>query len=68
MFKMIALFAVTTLLLVGGCKSDDNGNMQGPGGNRGSEMNVSTDACKHCPGMQTATSNGKCPICNANVQ
>jgi hypothetical protein len=25
------------------------------------------DACSHCPGMQTATTDGKCPVCGAKV-
>lgn len=30
-------------------------------------MNASVDVCDHCPGVQTATTDGKCPMCGAKV-
>ena len=28
---------------------------------------MSADACAHCPGVQKATADGKCPVCGAKV-
>jgi hypothetical protein len=65
MRKSIAMLAIGMLLVVGGCKSDsaNDGSM-----NSSSEpKKMTTDACAHCPGVQTATADGKCPVCGAKA-
>ena len=67
MRKSIAMLAVGMLLVVGGCKNN-NDNMNGTTSSSSSEpKKMMTDACPHCPGVQTATADGKCPVCGANV-
>lgn len=66
MRKSIALLAVGFLLVVGGCKND---GMKDDGMKSSSEPKKMTmDACPHCPGVQTATADGKCPSCGAKVK
>jgi len=31
------------------------------------KMMSTSDACSHCPGVQTATTDGKCPVCKAKA-
>jgi hypothetical protein len=64
MSKWMAVFAVAALLTVG-C----NSNKHHDDTDMGSEpKKMSTDACAHCPGNQTATADGKCPECGAKVK
>jgi hypothetical protein len=50
------------LLIVGvGCSDKDKSDS-------GSSVKASSaDVCKHCPGDQKATADGKCPVCGAKV-
>ena len=41
-------------------KADDSTN--------GDPMKMSTDDCAMCPGVQKASTDGKCPKCNMKVQ
>jgi hypothetical protein len=64
MSKWLAVLAVTAFLAVG-CdmnknKSDDNMN--------GEPKKMSTDACTHCAGSQTAKADGTCPQCGWKVK
>lgn len=65
MRSFMATFAILSIVAIGGCKSDkhhdDNMNSSNP-------KMMSDDACPHCPGKQTATADGKCPVCGANLQ
>lgn len=66
MRKSIALLAVGFLLVVGGCKNDNmNKDMDHSSSTEPKKMTM--DACSHCPGVQTATADGKCPVCGAKV-
>lgn len=64
MRKSIALLAVGFLLVVGGCKNDKNDDMNS---SSSEPKKMTTDACSHCAGVQTATADGKCPSCGAKV-
>ena len=57
MLKRLSLFAVVGALFVVGCKSESmkHDDMK--------HDSMSMDACSHCPGVQTATAEGKCPMC-----
>ena len=64
MSKLIALFALGLVLCVGGCQSnnhDDDMDTTEP-------KKMSADACPGCPGVQTATADGKCPGCGAKAK
>src|SRR3954464_6172812 len=55
------------VLAVGlGCSSNkdksDSGSMS-----HEKSMQMSADACPHCPGIQKATADGKCPECGRQV-
>jgi hypothetical protein len=63
MSKLIALMAVVTACVVGGCKSDEGTHMKSTKSSSSDTM-MTADACPHCNGMQTATAAGTCPICN----
>lgn len=56
MIKRISLLVAIGLFGIVGCKS--NSDMKHDSMNK-----MSTDACSHCPGDQTATAEGKCPTC-----
>lgn len=64
MSKWIASFAILGLLVVGGCqnKNDSDSSMRSDEPKR-----MTTDACSHCPGVQKATADGKCPACGMKV-
>jgi hypothetical protein len=57
-FGMIALAGV-------GCQHNKDKDMNGA--TTRSSMNMSTDACPMCPGVQKATADGKCPVCGMKV-
>jgi hypothetical protein len=58
MTKVLCLAALAAMLSIGavGCKSDNSHSSDDP-------KMMSADACSHCPGKQTATADGKCPVC-----
>jgi hypothetical protein len=65
MRKSFAFLAVGLLLVVGGCNNmnkDDNMD-----GSTAEPKKMTTDACAHCAGVQTATADGKCPMCSGKV-
>lgn len=62
MLKRLSMAAVLgAFLVVGGCESDSKHDDMSKG-------KMSMDACSHCAGMQTATADGKCPVCGMAVQ
>lgn len=67
MRKSIAVLAVGFLLAVG-CK-DMNGRDDMNNSSTSSEPKkmMAADACPRCPGVQTATADGKCPSCGAKA-
>jgi hypothetical protein len=52
---LVALLFVSSIALVG-CKSDKCEKCEEP-------KQMTMDACDHCDGVQTATADGKCPVC-----
>ena len=48
-------------LAVWGCKNHHKEESK----STGSTTKSTADACSHCPGVQTATSAGKCPVCKS---
>jgi hypothetical protein len=50
------------IALAVGCKNHNNGDTDTSTGSSPQHMST-TDACDHCPGVQTATADGKCPVC-----
>jgi uncharacterized paraquat-inducible protein A len=61
MSKWIAVCMLSGMLAVVGCKSMDKTDSSEP-------KKMSADACSHCDGVQTATADGKCPVCGMKVQ
>jgi hypothetical protein len=60
------LFAIT--VAAAGCHSQDekcDHCTTKPSGD--AKMTSASDACSHCPGVQTATADGKCPVCGAKT-
>jgi uncharacterized paraquat-inducible protein A len=64
MRTLLAVLAVGAVLAFSGCKDHDkdmdHDNMQ-------TQKMSSDDVCAHCPGVQHATADGKCPVCGAKV-
>jgi hypothetical protein len=58
--KYMALCAMVAALSIVGCKANSNccKTCKAP-----SEVKAGTDVCTHCPGVQTATADGKCSGC-----
>ena len=55
---LVAALAVVLLVSVG-CQDKDKHH------DKSDTKAMSADACKHCPGVQKATADGKCPVCGA---
>ena len=55
------LCSIAIALAVTGCKNKNEGDTDNTA-NSPQHMST-TDACDHCPGVQTATADGKCPVC-----
>jgi hypothetical protein len=67
MIRSLAAFAILATLAVAGCnKNKDDGMNEGSMSNEPKKM--STDACSHCAGVQTATADGKCPVCGGKAK
>ncbi len=64
MSKLIALFTLGLVLVVGGCQNKNHDDME----SSTEPKKMSADACPGCPGMQTATADGKCPGCGAKAK
>jgi len=56
MRQIFSLVLVVLALVVGGCESDYD-----------SDSKTAMDACPKCAGVQTATADGKCPMCDAKA-
>ena len=67
MRKTIALLAVGFLLAVGGCKNDNKDESMSTSSSSSEPKKMTTDVCSHCPGVQTATTEGKCSGCGAKL-
>jgi hypothetical protein len=57
---LCSMVCVAMLALVG-CKNDGSGTKSS------NPQMMSNDACSHCPGVQTMTTDGKCPSCGMKV-
>ena len=60
MSKWMSVLALGLFIAVAGCKNmgKNNDDMSSS-----EPKKMSTDACAHCPGVQTANADGGCPIC-----
>jgi hypothetical protein len=59
MSKWLSVLAISAVLTITGCKNTNHHDQD-----MGSEpKKMSADACSHCPGVQTANADGKCPVC-----
>ena len=61
-FLVVVSFAAIlgTTVVGGGCSHDSNKS-------GGGAMAASKDDCPHCPGIQKATADGRCPECGMQV-
>ena len=66
MSKWIALCALGFVLAVVGCQNKNNDDYNTSGSTEPKKMSM--DACPKCAGHQTATADGKCPMCGAKAQ
>jgi hypothetical protein len=62
MSKFLIAAIATLMISAAGCQNDDKHHGSD---HKGSSMKASADACAHCPGVQTANADGKCPVCTA---
>ena len=62
--RKLLVVALGCILFTGvGCQNKDNDDM-----NHGDKKMSMKDNCPHCPGVQTAKSDGTCPMCGAKVK
>ena len=66
MRRILVAVLGTMVFLSVGCQSD-GGSDKASSKSSGDAMKASADACSHCPGVQKATADGKCPMCGAKV-
>jgi|SwirhisoilCB1_FD_contig_61_5251346_length_262_multi_1_in_0_out_0_1 rubrerythrin len=65
MRTLLAVLAIGAVLsFAGGCKNDHDNDMDH---DMHTQKMSSEDVCPHCPGVQHATADGKCPECGAKV-
>ena len=67
MRRLLVAVLGTMVFISVGCQSDNGGGHKMNGKSSGDAMKASADACPHCPGVQKATADGKCPMCGAKV-
>jgi hypothetical protein len=69
MNKLLVVTFASFLAAAVGCSSSNkqSGANHGSTSMKGDAMNASADACSHCAGVQTATADGKCPVCGMQV-
>jgi hypothetical protein len=66
MNKWLSVFAITAVIALAGCKTS-NGD-EATAKKADDTMKMSTDACSHCPGVQTLSADGKCSACGMKVK
>jgi len=62
MSKLLASLALGLVLSIAGCNHNDDHMSSKP-----ADGMKTADACPKCAGMQTATADGKCPVCDKPV-
>jgi predicted small secreted protein len=62
--SLLTLVAALALSLAGCNTNKGNGSSVN---NADGTVNASADVCQKCAGVQTATSDGRCPMCSAQV-
>ena len=67
MGKWLSVVAVAAVLAVAGCKHNKH-EEDTTAKKTDDTMKMSTDACSHCPGVQTASAAGTCSACGAKVK
>jgi hypothetical protein len=58
---VVVTFAAILAPVAGGCSHTDGKNSSG------GAITAAQDACSHCPGIQKATADGRCPECGMQV-
>ena len=61
MGKLASVLILGVVMAMTGCKDHDKDTTT-----TDAKM-MSADACAKCPGVQTATADGHCPVCGAKV-
>lgn len=68
MSKVLAAVICGVLMLSAvACQNQKQDDSMSTSGNDAAEMKTASDACSHCPGNQTATAGGTCPVCGMKV-
>jgi len=62
------LVAVLGIVLVAGFGCHDKDNDMDHSKHESMSSKGTVDDCPHCPGVQTADANGKCPMCGMKVK
>lgn len=70
MSKLIPAALIVAGLCFVGCTRDDELKHEHDTMNQkaAATQSAGADACKMCPGVQTATADGKCPVCGMQVR
>ena len=64
MSKLLVAVTCGILMLSGAaCQNKQAEDDMSSGGTNAGEVKTAADACSHCPGVQTATAAGACPVC-----
>ena len=63
---LVAALSAFVFMAVG-CQSDGGSGDKMSSKSSGDAMKASADACSHCPGVQKATADGKCPMCGMKM-
>ena len=63
---LIAVMCGMLMLSGAACQNKQEDETMTSGSGAG-EVKTASDACSHCPGVQTATASGTCPVCGMKV-
>ena len=69
--RALLIAALGAVLFVGvGCQNKDEemGSSSSTMSKDSTSSSMKTDACKHCPDVQVANAQGKCPVCGMQVK
>jgi hypothetical protein len=63
---LVAVFGAMLVAAVG-CQNEDKHDDMKSSSSSAMKSSSSADVCAHCPGVQTATADGKCSACGAEL-
>ena len=63
---LVPVMSVMLMLSGAACQNRENDDATTSGGSSAGEVKAASDACSHCPGVQTAKADGSCPVCGMN--